>query len=150
MQRIKAWLPAAVWMVVIFLMSAMPGDASGNASGSLVSLLLGAISLLLGESAAAGISPDMLHLLIRKGAHMAEYAVLFFLDHRALRMEDTKHPGPYALILCALYAVTDEWHQSFVAGRGPSLIDVGIDTLGAGIGWAFVTYLRHKKMKEER
>ena len=135
MQRLKAWAPAALWMGVIFAMSAMPGDASGETSGTLVRLVMGVLSFVIGEEAAAGISADGLHLLIRKGAHMTEYAILFLLYHRALCMEGTKRPGLCALLLCAGYAATDEFHQSFVAGRGPGVMDVGIDMLGAGAAW---------------
>lgn len=138
MWRLKAWLPAAIWMGVIFMMSAMPGDVSGDTSGTLVRIMMSVLSFLLGEEAAAGIPIDTIHLLIRKGAHMAEYAVLFLLYHRALRLEGTKHPGLYALLLCAAYASTDEFHQAFVADRGPSPVDVGIDTLGACAAWALI------------
>ena len=148
MQRLKAWLPAALWMGVIFAMSALPGDVSGEQSGMLVSIVLSIISFFLGEEAASGVSIDLIHLLIRKAAHMTEYAVLFWLDHRALRMERTRRPGLYALLLCALYAFTDEFHQGFVAGRGPSIVDVGIDTLGAaiagGVAWIF-TQIKRKR-----
>lgn len=144
MQRLKAWTPAFAWMGVIFAMSAMPGDVSGGQSGSLLSFVLGIISLLFGENAAAGIPVDFLHLLIRKAAHMTEYAVLFLLYHRALRLENTKRPGLYALLLCALYASTDEFHQGFVADRGPSVIDVGIDTLGAAVAWGICCIKRKR------
>lgn len=145
MKRIKAWLPAMIWMGVIFMMSAMPGEASGDTSGRLMKLLLGLLSLLFGEEAAAGVSQDTLHLLIRKGAHMAEYAVLFLLYHRALRMEQAKRPGLYALLMCAAYAATDEYHQGFVEARGPSVMDVGIDTLGAGIAWGMANGIKRKR-----
>ena len=135
MRRVKAWLPAAVWMGVIFMMSAMPGDISGETSGTLVRIVMGVLSFLLGEEAAASISIDVIHLFIRKAAHMAEYAVLFLLYHRALRMEGARRPGLYALLLCAAYASTDEFHQAFVADRGPSPVDVCIDTLGACAAW---------------
>jgi VanZ family protein len=39
------------------------------------------------------------------------------------------------------YSLTDEFHQTFVPGRGPSLIDCGIDTTGAALG-ALVFYGR--------
>lgn len=145
MNRIKAWLPAALWMGVIFMMSAMPGDVSGDTSGRLMKLLLWLISLIAGDEAAAGIPLDTLHLLIRKAAHMTEYAVLFLLYHRALRMENAKHPGMYALLMCAAYAATDEFHQGFVEARGPSAADVGIDTLGAGIAWGMTTIIKRKR-----
>jgi len=144
MGRLKIWLPAMVWMGVIFVMSAMPGDVSGGQSGTLVSIILGIVSFLFGEYAAAGVHADLIHLLIRKAAHMTEYAILFFLYHRALRMENAKRPGLYALLLCALYASTDEFHQGFVADRGPSIIDVCIDTLGAAIAWGICCIKRKR------
>ena len=147
MQRLKAWLPVMIWMGVIFAMSAMPGDVSGEQSGMLVSIVLGILSFLFGEEAAAGVSLELIHLLIRKGAHMTEYAVLFFLCFRALRMQQAKRPGWYALLLCALYAATDEFHQGFVAGRGPSLMDTGIDTLGAGAAWGIMQIISRIKRK---
>jgi len=147
MKRLRIWLPAIFWMGVIFAMSAMPGDVSGEQSGTLVSIVLGVISFFLGSEAAAGIPVDLIHLLIRKAAHMTEYAVLFFLYQRALRMEGARRPGICALLLCALYAATDEFHQGFIAGRGPSVIDVIIDTLGAGIAWFFESiYIKIKKL----
>ena len=76
---------------------------------------------------------------------MAEYAVLLLLYHRALRMEQAKRPGLCALILCAAYAATDEFHQGFVAGRGPGVIDVGIDTLGAGIALGITHIIKRKR-----
>ena len=76
---------------------------------------------------------------------MVEYAVLLLLYHRALRMEQAKRPGLCALILCAAYAATDEFHQGFVAGRGPGVIDVGIDTLGAGIALGITHIIKRKR-----
>lgn len=145
MWRMKAWLPALLWMGVIFMMSAMPGDASAETSGMLVRLLTGALSFFLGEEAVAAVSIDTIHLLIRKGAHMAEYAVLFLLYRRALKIEGAKRPCLLALMLCAIYASTDELHQAFVADRGPSVVDVGIDTLGAGIAWILTSIIKRKR-----
>ena len=148
MKRLKAWLPALIWMSVIFIMSAMPGDVSGDQSGLLVDIVLWGVSLLFGQETAAGLSPDTIHLLVRKGAHMAEYAVLFWCYRHALRSEGAKRPGLTALLLCAAYAGTDEWHQSFTEDRGPSIIDVGIDTIGAGLAWLGVYLLSRIRKKE--
>ena len=151
MKRIKAWAPAALWMGVIFAMSAVPGDVSGEQSGRIASLVQWAAALLLGGERAAQLSPDVIHLQVRKGAHMAEYAVLFGCYRYALGREGAKRPGLCALLLCAVYAATDEWHQSFAKDRGPSIADVGIDAIGAGIGWGIwqvkekIMHLRGKK-----
>ena len=135
MKKAFAWLLCLIWMGVIFLMSSMPGDVSGGQSGLIVDLLLGMIRLFFGQEAAAAISIDTVGLLVRKAAHMTEYAVLFLLYRRALALSGVRRPGITALVMSACYAATDEWHQSFVADRGPSPVDVGIDTLGASIAW---------------
>ena len=133
MKKAAAWFLCAVWMSVIFAMSAMPGDVSGAQSGMIVRLIEGVLLLLPGG---ADIPQDIVHLIVRKGAHMAEYAVLFALYRRALRLSGARRPGVLALVLCAAYAATDEMHQGFVAGRGPSAMDVVIDTAGAAAMWA--------------
>ena len=147
MKKTYAWLLCAGWMGVIYLMSAMPGDVSGEQSGLIVDCLLGMIRFLFGAEAAASISVDTAGFLVRKAAHMAEYAVLFLLYRRALALSGAHHPGLAALVMSAGYAMTDEWHQGFVAGRSPSPVDIGIDTLGAAIAWgahAIFDRIRHR------
>ena len=150
MKKAGAWLGALAWMGVIFMMSAMPGEVSGAQSGRIAQLALRAIALLFGEDAASGVSPDVINLLVRKGAHMAEYAILFLLYRRALHASGARRLGLAALCLCACYAATDEFHQAFVAGRGPGVADVGIDTLGAALAWGALGALRRMKGKGKR
>lgn len=135
MKTAIAWLPSVLWMALIFVMSAMPGEASGAQSGALLEYLLALLHALLSEHAQR-LSPDLLHLLIRKSAHMAEYAVLALLNLRALLKTGktgAKRPMRCAFLLAAAYAATDEFHQSFVAGRWPSPADVLIDAAGAAL-----------------
>jgi len=74
--------------------------------------------------------------ILKKSAHITEYAILFILIFRATGKN-------YALtfILTLLYAVSDEFHQSFVPGRTTSFLDIGYDSVGAFIGayllWKF-------------
>ena len=98
---VAAWLPVAIWAAVIFAFSSVPS----------LSTELGTWDTIL-----------------RKLAHLAEYAILGALLARALR-----RPA-LALALAALYAVSDEVHQTFVDGRVGAPLDVGIDTLGAFVG----------------
>ena len=150
MKRATAWLGALAWMGVIFFMSAMPGDVSGAQSGRIAQLALRAMAFLFGEDAASSVSPDMINLLVRKGAHMAEYAILFLLYRRALHASGARRPGLAALCLCACYAATDEFHQAFVADRGPGAVDVCIDTLGAALAWGAQGAVRRMTGKEKR
>jgi VanZ family protein len=99
--RLNMWLPVVIWAALIFTISSVPSLDSG----------LGVWDTVL-----------------RKIAHVAEYAVLGALLYRAVRRE------PAAIFLGSLYAVTDEVHQSFVAGRHGSPVDWLIDTAGVVVG----------------
>ena len=67
-------------------------------------------------------------LVLRKMAHFAEYAVLGGLLQRAVGRE------PLAILLGSAYAVTDEFHQTFVTGRQGAPLDWLVDTLGVATG----------------
>lgn len=131
MKKALAWLPSLLWMGLIFAMSAADGDTSAAHSGAVLERLLACLARM--PVLCQAVSPDTLHLIIRKGAHMAEYAVLALLNLRALRISGAKRPAPAALLLACAYAASDEFHQGFVAGRGPSVYDVMIDTAGAAL-----------------
>ena len=138
--KIKQYLPwfaVAAWMVVIFLLSAQTDRQSGDLSGGIVRWFVALI-----YRGFETFSPerqmeilDAWHLLIRKGAHFSEYAVLAILIANALRT-----CGEFCwylpVVISAVYALTDEIHQYFVPGRACRLLDVGIDTCGAIFGVA--------------
>lgn len=95
------WLPVFAWAAVIFAFSSIPSLSSG----------LGVWDTVL-----------------RKCAHVTEYAVLGALLYRALGRE------ALALAIGIAYAATDEFHQHFVRGRHASPIDVAIDAVGVAFG----------------
>jgi len=72
-------------------------------------------------------------LLIRKMAHMFSYFILSILAYLLLSQIYGLKPVTiiYTLIFCFIYACTDEIHQAFIPDRGPSIIDVLIDTCGS-------------------
>ncbi|HEV8249015.1 MAG TPA: VanZ family protein [Gaiellaceae bacterium] len=96
----SAWLPVVAWAAVIFAISSVPSLGTG----------LGVWDLVL-----------------RKLAHVTEYAVLGFLLARAV-------PLSPAFLIGVLYATSDELHQTFVAGREGTPRDVAVDALGVAIG----------------
>jgi VanZ family protein len=99
--RLNLWLPVVLWAGVIFALSSIPSLGTGLGTWDLV---------------------------LRKVAHMAEYAVLGGLLQRAVGRE------PLAILLGSAYAVTDELHQSFVTGRQGAPLDWLIDTIGVVAG----------------
>jgi VanZ like family len=99
--RLNLWLPVVFWAGIIFTLSAIPSLGTGLGFWDAV---------------------------LRKLAHLAEYAVLGALLYRALRRE------PAAVVLGSAYAVTDEIHQAFVSGRHGSPLDWLVDTAGVVAG----------------
>lgn len=106
-----AWLPALSWAGFIFFLSAQPGEAFPETG---------------------------LNEVLSVGAHLATYAVLTALLVMALR-RSTGLPAArarlLAFVLVALYALSDEYHQSFVPGRTPTPLDWLVDLVGAGMAW---------------
>lgn len=149
--RIKeiAWLAVAAWMVVIFLFSAQNNTQSGDTSGMVVRWFLSLFYRGF-ESFSPERQMELLeawHLVIRKGAHFTEYAVLAVLVANALRLCG-KFRWYLPVAASAVYALTDEIHQYFVPGRACRLLDITIDTCGAAFGtavFALTIFLLNKR-----
>lgn len=106
------WLPLVAWMAIIFAFSHQP-------KGALPSY-------------------GVWDLLVKKGAHMAAYAVLALLARRAgLGLVP-------AAALAALYAVSDEVHQTFIRGRHGTVADVLIDLVGVALGLLLYRWLARR------
>ena len=78
----------------------------------------------------------VLDLVAKKGGHFVGYALLGLAYLHALAPGGVARPraAVVAVLLAAAYGATDEFHQAFTPGRGPSITDVVIDTIGAGVG----------------
>jgi VanZ family protein len=88
---------------------------------------------------------DLIHVAIRKTAHLTEYAILAVLLLRGFQAGAGRRLGAggwralsMAWLLAAAFAASDEFHQRFVESRGPSPRDVLIDVVGATMGLAIV------------
>jgi VanZ family protein len=110
-------------------------------------LLTGALSLVH-----LTISPpsfEVLHLCVRKAAHLTEYAILAAL----LAKSSEEPPFPWrqrrllgCFLIVAAYSLTDEFHQSFVPGRTASLKDCGFDSIGGAVG-LLLYYLHYLRLR---
>lgn len=144
MKALKYWWPAIVWAGAIFFFST---DVFGGESISrfiipfLRWLLPGAEMPTLWQ----------LHFLIRKAAHVVNYFVFSLLVLRGLQGGASGWRwrwGVAALLIAAGYAALDEFHQSFVPGRGGAAEDVLLDGAGAAMAQLAVA-LRRKKQQTE-
>jgi len=70
-------------------------------------------------------------LVVKKGGHVLGYGLLALSYFYGLREDNKRWWLPW--LLAILFAITDEFHQSFVPGRHPSPVDVGIDSIGSGL-----------------
>lgn len=125
-------LPLLVWMLFIFGWSTDAGSAEHTRST--LERILSSLPFLRDLPQEQILAVDY---GIRKAAHIFEYTVLSLLAFRAIRQDrggfrDIDAWGP--LLIGVLYASTDEYHQSFVATRWPTVGDVLYDTFGAMIG----------------
>lgn len=123
---------------MIFMFSAQPAAKSNELSTGFTRVLIETLGELLPietETSTVVKSIGQLNHYIRKSAHFSVYMVLGILVCRALTKSKYKHKKFItALIICVIYAATDELHQLFVPGRGGQLKDVFIDSLGAFVG----------------
>jgi VanZ family protein len=144
---IMSWLPVMVWFAFIFFMST--GTFSEDNTFSVIGPALRALFPHL-----TPYQTDAVHAAIRKGAHLSEYFVLGLLLVRALRAasrrEWTWRLSCYAMVGVVLWALGDEFHQTFVLTREPSLKDVAVDTAGglmAQLATALWFGLRHRNRR---
>ena len=130
---LKYWLPVILWCSLIFWLSSIQHLDTGW---------------------------GLWDFILRKCAHMAEYGVLYLLARRAFagtpsaswfdklttlsKVEGLRiNPTMAGFVFAVLYAASDEFHQSFVPTRGPSVKDVMLDAAGAYIALR----LRHWAVK---
>jgi hypothetical protein len=81
--------------------------------------------------------------IVRKSAHFTEYMILGILTARGFKI--SKKSPWWAILACAVYAGTDECHQSFVPGRSCEVNDVALDTIGATFGVLIYWFFTRKK-----
>jgi VanZ family protein len=126
MSLLKRFWPALLWAVVISGLSTA-GFSAEHTSRYIVPFLHW---LLPGASLQ---TVEFLHYLIRKCAHFTEYFILSLLILRGIRSGETGWHLRWAVttvLIVAGYAALDEYHQSFVPGRGAAFTDVLIDASG--------------------
>ena len=137
-----------LWMVMIFLLSNEEAVKSSKKSDGLI---IKSVELFTGKSLSDQEKENVLKYLVfpvRKCAHLSLYLILGILVISLLReyMVINTKLVLLSLLICFLYACSDEIHQLFVPGRSGEVRDVLIDTLGACLGVSFY-YLVFRKKK---
>ena len=140
---LKYWLPVLVWLCLIFI------GSTDLLSAEHTSRIIGPILRWFRPD----ISPEAIariQFFARKAAHVSEYAILGMLLWRGLR-RGTRWQMKMSILfivtlfICALFAASDEFHQSFVPSRTASPTDVMIDIAGAFLGLAICWIVATRK-----
>lgn len=147
-------LPVLAVMGLIFAFSAQEAVRSDHSSGVFVSAILELVVRLFPDldGARQQAMAERLSFLVRKGAHLTEYAVLgaFLAVHVSAWTErrPLRRPRTLAFSVGALYAASDELHQLFVPGRSGDWKDVLLDSAGVLIGVLLLArILRRRRAK---
>jgi VanZ family protein len=148
MRWLRRYWPVLAWAAAIWAFSTETFSFTHTSR-----LILPVLHWLFPQASAETL--EWMHFVIRKSAHLVEYFIFSLLVLHAIRGERKGWQWQWGLIAIAVaagYAAVDELHQAFEPTRGPSLWDVGLDTLGAALAqlsaasWSF----RRRPLEAER
>lgn len=114
-----------LWMFLIFLMSSFDATESTNQSNFIVNIITNIFKIE---------NIELLSFIIRKLAHFTEYLILGLLVANMFTKNNINNLYLISIILCIIYATSDEIHQLFVPGRACQLRDILIDSIGSITG----------------
>lgn len=127
-----------LWMFLIFLMSSFDATESANQSNFIVNIITNIFKIE---------NIEVLSFIIRKLAHFTEYLILGFLTINMLNKNDISKKYLLSILICIIYATSDEIHQIFVPGRACQIRDVLIDSIGSITGVYLYKLINTKILK---
>ncbi len=146
-KRVIKVILVVVWMIIIFLFSNQEASKSSNLSDKFIYRI---VSIFRSDD----VSEEKMELIIsnntfivRKFAHFFVYFVLGILVYILLKEFNINNIVIYSLLICYLYALSDEVHQFFIPGRSMEFRDTIIDGCGSLIGICFSRILNKKMIK---
>ena len=137
MYKVFSWTAVILFMGLIFSLSHQPVSQSSELSTGITEVIIEKVEKVFPN---VEFNSASFHHLVRKNAHFFIYLVLGFLVAYALGKIGVKgyRKIGLSLLVCIIYAISDELHQLFVSGRGAQVKDVFIDSAGAIVGVGFV------------
>jgi len=150
--KLAAWVPAVIMAIVISASSGQDGNESQGLSDRVAAVIVdladtaGIVDIQDEEMREACI--DAIQFPIRKAAHMTEYAIFTCCVLFALYVWQMRDANLYCagLIITALYAASDEFHQLFIPGRSGQFSDVLIDTAGGLVAILIIIAINGKNI----
>ena len=136
-KRVLFLIMLVIAFYVIFNFSAQNGEDSGTLSEKVTRFIVEIISKIKTMDISRKVYYiQKLHPIVRKLAHFSIYTAVGFSIMGFMCTFDIRNIFKVIISLSVgiIYAISDEIHQYFIPGRGPSIIDVGIDSFGVLTG----------------
>ena len=155
-----SWILVLIWMITIFYLSSMDSEQSNTKSKETINVV---VENTIDVTNNIGITNEpttkdninsivnVLNKPLRKCMHATVYFVLVILVINAfnqMHLLTRVNTYLYSIIICFIYACTDEIHQLYVVGRTGQFIDVLIDTIGALLGCLMFYRINKFQQKE--
>ncbi|HHX56330.1 MAG TPA: VanZ family protein [Clostridiales bacterium] len=142
-RKILPWVLVILWMALIFFFSHQVATESNELSTGIISKIVNIISKV---TPSIEINEANLNHIIRKAAHFTIYLILGILVTNALKDGNKSKLNLIlaSLVICILYAISDEFHQLFIPGRSGEIKDVILDSLGALLGILMMSSVKVK------
>jgi VanZ family protein len=139
------WIIAAItWMALIFCFTQLPYFTGKNTAEAIHKAVITEHDSIHTPSA-NHVNISELNLIIRKTTHVTVFGILALLLFKSL--ETYRYSYILSWFLTFLYAITDEYHQSFMPGRVSTFKDVLFDSLGALIALSLTFFIINRNRK---
>lgn len=125
------------WMIVIFMFSQQNAVKSQNTSDKISEKIVDTASVVTNKKITEPKKKDIIkdmRFIIRKTAHFTLYFILAILIYLLLNEFNISKKNILVILICLIYAISDELHQLFISERTGKIFDVLIDTTGAFVG----------------
>lgn len=129
-------IPVIIWALAIFIMSSFNAEESANQSNFIVNIIASIFNIN---------NISLLSLIIRKLAHFTEYLILGVLVINMFTKNNVRKSYILSILLCIIYATSDEIHQIFTPGRACQIKDILIDSIGSITGIYLFKLLKKRK-----
>ncbi len=147
------WTSALIiWMIVIFIFSNQNGEKSQKTSDGLIKNVVNIVYQISNRELTKEKEEQIIEntsLIIRKMAHFTVYFILGIISYFTLKNYQVQNIVFYSILICVLYACSDEIHQLFSAGRSGKILDVMIDTSGSILGIYIISRIHKETNKSE-
>ena len=141
--KILSWSLVILWMGLIFFFSHQPATESSELSSGITEVIVDMVHVIAPDNDQM-FNQDIINFSIRKAAHFGVYLVLGLLVFNGLIHSSIPRSKAIilALLICVLYAISDEFHQLYVPGRSGQVSDVLLDSSGALMGILLMNAVR--------